>query len=241
MSIQDNLNCLKNLMQLMCCDGAIQPKEKAFLGKVAKELAVSVDDWNALLQEVLRDKIPFYPVSDRTKALAELQILIVMAKVDGPVDEKEIQFVQQFAKSIGVSKTEWKEALNHINVENLFTPFQQATSNGKLVALKDDFEKLDAFQEVAQDNGASVQTIDLKAYLQNDTDSQAIVCFHAAQEKDLTVSRCQLLLAKTGNRLVCILNRFQGHQVKYLHETGLKKCVIEPVYARDIIDIFKAC
>ena len=36
----------------------------------------------------------------------------------------------------------------------------------------------------------------------------------------------------------CILTRFQGHQVKYLLEIALKKCIIEPVYARDISDLF---
>ena len=239
MSTQDNLNCLKNLMQLMCCEGVIQPKEKAFLGKAAKELAVSADDWGALLKEVLHDKIPFYPVSDRTQSIAALQAMVLMAKANGMVDEKEKKFALQFAQSIGVSKTEWKDVLNNIDAQNLFAPFQ--LSGGTLIALTDDFEKLDAFQKVAQDNGATVQTMDLKTWLQTETDSRAIVCFHAAEEKDLTVSRCQLLLKKTPDAVICILNRFQGHQVKYLHEAGLKKCVIEPVYARDITDIFKLC
>ena len=236
MPSQDATNCLKNLMQLMCCDGKIHPKEKAFLGKAAKELAVSVDDWNALLKDVLRDNIPYYQISDRTKAIAALQAMIVMAKADGNVDEKEKQFALQFAKSIGVSRAEWKELLDNIDAENLFAPFQQSV--GIWIVLNDDFVKLDEFRNVAQDNGATVQTMDLKNYLQTETDPQTIICFHAAEEKDLTVSRCELLLNKSENTVVCILNRFQGHQVKYLHEAGLKKCVIEPVYARDISDIF---
>ena len=47
-----------------------------------------------------------------------------------------------------------------------------------------------------------------------------------------------LLLEKCGGKLACILTRFQGHQVKYLLEIGLNKCIIEPVYARDISDLF---
>ena len=236
MTSQDNTNCLKNLMQLMCCDGKIHPKEKVFLSKAAKELAVSVDDWNALLKDVLGDNIPCYQLSDRTKATAALQAMIVMAKADGNVNEKEKQFALRFAKSIGIRRSEWKELLNNVDAENLFAPFQQLAGN--LIALTDDFEKLDEFRNVAQDNGASVQTMNLKTYLQADTDSQTIVCFHAAGEKDLSVSRCELLLNKAPDAVVCILNRFQGHQVKYLHETGLKKCIIEPVYDRDIADIF---
>jgi hypothetical protein len=48
-----------------------------------------------------------------------------------------------------------------------------------------------------------------------------------------------MLLEACGEKLVCILTRFQGHQVKYLHEIGLKKCIIEPVYARDVAELFK--
>jgi hypothetical protein len=55
----------------------------------------------------------------------------------------------------------------------------------------------------------------------------------------MTLTRCRMLLDKCGGSVVCILTRFQGHQVKYLHEIGLKKCIIEPVYARDIADLFR--
>ena len=237
MPTRDAMNCLKNLMQLMCCDGKIHEKEKAFLCKAAAELAVSVDDWNGLLKEVLRDDIPFYPVSDREKAIATLKALMIMAKADGQVDEKQKQFVLKFAKSIGVSRDEWKELLGHIDVEHLFAPFQQPPAS--MVALTDDFEKLEAFLKVARDYGAVVQTTDLKTGLQSGTLSQGIICFHAVEEKDLTVTRSKLLLDKAPDTVVCILTRFQGHQVKYLHEAGLKTCIIEPVYTRDISDILK--
>lgn len=55
MAAQDNLNCLKNLMQLICCDGMIHPKEKAFLCKAAGQLNVPANDWNGLPKEVLSD------------------------------------------------------------------------------------------------------------------------------------------------------------------------------------------
>ena len=126
MSIQDNLNCLKNLMRLMCCDGRIHTKEKAFLGTAAKELAVQVADWNALLKDVLNDTVPFYPMQDRDKAVAALKAMIVMAKADGTVDEKEKQFALQFAKTIGVSKSEWKQIITGIDADNLFTPLPAA-------------------------------------------------------------------------------------------------------------------
>ncbi len=239
MSSTDNLNCLKNLMQLMCCDGDIHKQEKAFLYTAAKELAVKVDDWNALLKEVLKDNQPFYPMENRDKAIAALKAMIVMAKADGKVDEQEKRFALQFAKTIGVSKSEWQQIISDTDTDSLFTPFQQQIG-GPLIAITDDFDKLDAFSQVARDHQALVQTLALKAYLQAAEDHSSPVCFHAAPEKETTITRCELLLNAAADGLVCVLNRYQGHQVKYLHEVGLKKCVIEPIYSRDITEIFAA-
>ncbi|MHC4233234.1 MAG: hypothetical protein ACYTBY_10995 [Planctomycetota bacterium] len=232
----DNLNCIKNLIQLMCCDGTLRTAEKSFLKRAATELGVQVDDWNGLLKDVLRDSVPFYPVQNRDKAVATLKSLIVMSKVDGLVDIKEKTLTVQFAKSIGVSKSEWKEILKDIDLENLFEPFSKTA--GSITVIRDDFDKLDAFLQVAGENGVSTETIGLQELLNTAGDPKDVVCFHAAEDKDVTVTRCQMLLEKCGGKLACILTRFQGHQVKYLLEIGLNKCIIEPVYARDISDLF---
>ncbi|MFZ9011454.1 MAG: hypothetical protein ACO21J_03830 [Anaerohalosphaeraceae bacterium] len=232
----DNLNCIKNLIQLMCCDGRLHTAEKSFLKRAATELGVQVDDWNGLLKEVLRDSVPFYPVQNRDKAVATLKSLIVMSKVDGLVDVKEKTLTVQFAKSIGVSKSEWKEILKDIDLENLFEPFSKTA--GSITVIRNDFDKLDAFLQVAGENGVSTETIGLQELLNTAGDPKDVVCFHAAEDKDVTVTRCQMLLEKCGGKLACILTRFQGHQVKYLLEIGLNKCIIEPVYARDISDLF---
>lgn len=236
MTTQDHLNCLKNLMRLMCCDGRIDKAEKAFLGTAARELAIQVEDWNALLKEVLDDTASFYPIQNRDKAVAALKAMIVMAKADGVVDDQEKRFALQFAKTIGVSKSEWKQVITDIDADSVFAPFQQPT--GKLIAIREDFEKLDAFVKTATENNAMVQSLELPTYLQASDDHTGAVCFHAAEDTDISLGRCELLL-KASERLICVLNRYQGHQVKYLHEAGLKKCVIEPVYACDISEIFK--
>ena len=238
MSATENINCLKNFMQLVCCDGKIHPNEKAFLYTAAKEMAIQVDDWNALLKEVLKDEVPFYPIADRDKAIAALKAMIVLAKADGQVDEREKKMALQFAKSIGVSKNEWKQIVGARDTDDLFEPFGK--SGGHIVAIKDDFEKFDDFLKIAQDHRVKVQRVDLKSHLDSAPTEKAAVCFHAAPEKDTSIARCEVLLKKTGDSgLVCILNRYQGHQVKYLHEVGLRKCVIEPVYSRDIAEILK--
>ena len=43
-----------------------------------------------------------------------------------------------------------------------------------------------------------------------DGSDETIVCFHAAEDKDETVTRCQMLLEKCGGKLVCILTRYHG-------------------------------
>ena len=235
-TVTDNLNCIKNLMQLMCYDGTIHTAEKSFLSRAAAELDVRVDDWNGLLKEVLKDGTPLYPVQNRDKAVATLKSLIVMSKVDGLVDPKEKTLTIQFAKSIGVSKSEWKEILKDIDLENLFEPFSRMA--GSITVIREDFDKLDAFLQVAGENGVSTETIGLQNLLSTTGNPEDIVCFHAAEDKDVTVTRCQMLLEKCGGKLACILTRFQGHQVKYLLEIGLKKCIIEPAYERDISDLF---
>lgn len=233
----DNLNCLKNLIQLMCCDKSIHKREKSFLSRAAKELDVQVEDWNGLLKEVLTNDVPLYPVANRDKAVAILKSMIVMSKADGDIHPSEKQLALQFAKSIGVSKTEWKQILKDIDLETLFEPFTKTT--GHIITIHDDFDKLDAFLQVAEDNGAVTDSVDLQTFLQSAYNDLSVVCFHAAEDKDATVTRCQMLLEMCSDKLVCILTRYQGHQVKYLLEIGLKKCIIEPVYTRDINELLK--
>jgi uncharacterized tellurite resistance protein B-like protein len=235
-TVTDNLNCIKNLMQLMCCDGTIHTAEKSFLSRAAAELDVRVDDWNGLLKDVLKDGTPLYPVQNRDKAVATLKSLIVMSKADGRVDPKEKTHALQFAKSIGVNRSEWKRILKDIDLESLFEPFSRTA--GSIAAIRDDFEKLDAFLQVAAENGASTKTVGLQEFLSTTGNHEDVVCFHAAEDKDVTVTRCQMLLEKCSGKLACILTRFQGHQVKYLLEIGLNKCILEPVYARDISNLF---
>ncbi|MCD6175950.1 MAG: hypothetical protein J7K65_09330 [Planctomycetes bacterium] len=235
-AVMDNLNCIKNLMQLMCCDGTIHAAEKSFLSRAATELGVQVDDWNGLLKEVRKDSVPLYPVQNRNKAVATLKSLIVMSKADGRVNPKEKTLAVQFAKSIGVNKSEWKQILKDIDLENLFQSFSKTA--GTIITIRDDFDKLNDFLQVAAENGASTKTVGLQEFLAAANSGETVVCFHAAEDKDVTVTRCQMLLEKCGGNLVCVLTRFQGHQVKYLLEIGLGKCIIEPAYTRDISDLF---
>lgn len=233
---QDELNCLKNLLQVMCCDGQISSREKQFLKYAADSLKVEVQDWNALLKEVARDNQPVYPLANREKALAALKAMALMAKADKDVDEKEKTVLQTFAKTIGLTKEQWARLLSELDMATVFEPFGK--SLGTMAVLKDDFEKIDAFVKTAAENNVQARTLTLAEYLKQPAAAD-VVCFHASEERDRTVQICKFLLKKASGRPACILTRFQGHQVKYLHEAGLEKCIIEPAYTRDIVELFK--
>ena len=232
---QDKLNWIKNLIQMMCCDRHIDKAEKEFLFRAAKELDIRVDDWNELLKRVLKDERVRYPISDRASAIAALKSLVVVAKADKKVDEREKRYILQFAKSIGISNSELKEIVRDIDVETLFRPVRQ--TSGSITAIREDFDKIDEFLEVARENGKEVEVVTFEQFISPAKSSDNVVCFHAAEEKDLTMDRCRKLLDNTGAGVVPVLTRFQGFQVRYLLEIGVTKCVIEPIYSRDILEI----
>ncbi len=232
---EDRLNWIKNLIQMMCCDRDIDKSEKEFLFKAARQLQVEVDDWNGLLKRVLKDERIRYPIEDEAMAIAALKSLVLMASADNDVKEVEKQYILRFAKMIGVTNSHLKTIVKEIDVKTLFRPFRKMTGN--IAVLKEDFDKIEDFKEVAQQNDKTVSVMTFEEFLA-DSQTEDIVCFHASGDRVSTVQKCGMLLEKSGDKVISILNRYQGHQVKYMLEIGLRKCVIEPVYSRDIDDIF---
>ncbi len=233
---QDKLNYVKNLVWMMCCDGRIDAGEKKFLKHAAGEVGLEVDDWNGLVKGVISDGTGHYPVGNREKAIATLKSLMVMAKADKVVDPKEKEFLAKFAKSIGVSKHEWDHIRKNTHTESLFEAFKK--SLGSIIALRENFERIKDFQAVARDNGLVVLISGFDEFIKSDNESKDVVCFHVPDNRHAAVLKCRQLLEKNDGRIVAILTRYQGHLVKYLHETGLEKCIIEPVYSHDIEKTF---
>lgn len=240
----DKLNYIKNMMWMMCCDGEIADGEKKFLRKAAKEISVDIADWDQLFKEVVAAGPEVYPITNCDKAIATLKSLVVMAKVDKKIDDAEKEYLLKFAKSIGITNDQWKQLRKNIDLEKLFDPFREpavASTNfsGSIVALRDDFDKIDEFTEVAADFGVTPRVADFKEFIAAPADDSQIVCFHAAPDRIETVSRCRQIQKKAGHNTAAILTRYQGHQVQYMLEIGLKKCIIEPVYTSDIIKLLK--
>jgi uncharacterized tellurite resistance protein B-like protein len=151
----DKLNYLKNMIWMMCCDGDIAEREKKFLGRAAKEIGAVVDDWNALMKEVVAGKGELYSISDREKAIATFKSLIVMAKADNKIDDHEKEYLTRFAKSIGLTNQQYKSIGKEIDMSCLLDPFKNAAASkraatGRIIAIKEDFDKIDDFTEVAR-------------------------------------------------------------------------------------------
>ncbi|MCF7955755.1 MAG: hypothetical protein K9M75_08140 [Phycisphaerae bacterium] len=239
----DKLNYIKNMIWMMCCDGDIAEREKKFLSATAKSIGAQIEDWNALMKEVVADKGKLYPISDRTKAIATFKSLVVMAKVDNKLDAAEKDYIRQFAKSLGLTNRQFKTIAKDIDMSTLLDPFkdfvQPVGTGGKFIAIKEDFAKIDDFKDVILENNAEIKITGFEEFLTANQPDSHIVCFHASEDKNISIQRCRHLLEKSGPNTAAILTRYQGHQVKYLHETGLKKCVIEPVYANDIKNLLK--
>lgn len=239
---QDKLNLVKNLIRMMCCDGEISSREKKFLARTAKEVELKVDDWNSLVKQVNSEASALYPIDDKERAVATLKSMIVMAKADKKVDEQEKKFLLQFAKSVGVSNAEWKQINKHIQLTTLFEPFKTDLREGSagVTVLKEDFDKLQEFTETARDNGIKIRNSTFDEFMAGDGTGADMICFHASEDRQATVRKCKALLDKCGQRTVTVLAQFQGYQVQYLLEIGLKKCIIEPVYSNDFEKMFSA-
>ena len=98
---------------------------------------------------------------------------------------------------------------------------------------------IDDFTKVAREKDVHTKISGFDDFLKDAKTDTHIICFHAAENKDESVQTCKHLLGKAGDNTAAILTRFQGHQVKYLREIGLTKCVIEPVYSHDIDTLLK--
>ena len=165
-----------------------------------------------------------------------------MAKADKKVDEQEKKFLVQFAKSIGVSNAEWKQINKHIRVGSLFEAFKTKVRAGAagVTVLKEEFDKLEEFTETARDNGIQIKIATFDEFMAGDGRGADMICFHASEERETTVRKCKALLEKCGEKTVSVLTRFQGHQVQYLLEMGMTRCIIEPVYSHDFEKMFSA-
>jgi uncharacterized tellurite resistance protein B-like protein len=232
---QDKINCLKNLIRMMCCDGRIEECEKKFLFRTAKQLQLDIPDWNVLLREVKQGPQAFDPIHNRSRAIATLKAMIVMAKADRKVDKKEGDLLLQFAKSLDLSNAQWKQILHEIDLKTLYVPFESSTgATGSVLVLRDDFDAIDPLLGLMKELGIRFRLAGFEEVLRDRPPGENRVCFHVSPQREMTLHRARQLLEKAGEKTAAVLTRYQGHQVQYLLELGIRRCIIEPVYARDL-------
>jgi uncharacterized membrane protein YebE (DUF533 family) len=76
-----------------------------------------------------QDSQTVYPLANRQKALAALKAMALMAKADDQVDEKEKTVLQAFAKTLGLTKEQWKQILSELDLATVFEPFGEKSRN----------------------------------------------------------------------------------------------------------------
>jgi uncharacterized tellurite resistance protein B-like protein len=231
---QDKINCLKNLIRMMCCDGRIEEHEKKFLFRTAKQFQLDIPDWNALLREVKQSPQAFEPIQNRPRAIAVLKAMIVMARADRQVDKKEGDLLLQFARSLDLSDSQWKQILREIDLKTLYEPFESSPLTGSILVLKDDFDTIDPLLGLMKEMRIQFRLAGFDEMLRESLAREDKICFHVSPEREITLQRARHLLEKSGEKVAAVLTRYQGHQVQYLLELGIRKCIIEPVYARDL-------
>jgi len=243
--VSDRGDCLRNVIRVMCCDGKIAEAERQFLAKVAHELNAKVRDWPTFIKEVLRDPEPVRPIADPQRALATLEAMVRMARADGAIHRREKRCLAAFAKAIGVSAEQWRRIVQGSREPEgagatLREAFSAEACTSGVYALTDDFEQVGALLDLAAAHDVPVETRTVAAFLADPPRAAQAVCFHAAEETETTLERCRRLLEVAGEKTAAVLTRFQGRQVQYMLEAGLKRCVIEPLYAEDLPRILGA-
>jgi hypothetical protein len=236
---RDKQNCLKNLLTMILIDGEVDRREMDFLKNAAAKLEIAVADWKQLVRLVQEDGTPVYPIEDRTFAVEVLKALMAMARKDDRVEDAEKRLLLVFSKSIGISRAELKEALALSAKDGLFDPPERADTT--FLVITTDFEKIDDFVKTFEGSGVGVKLVEYKDALHGDAlKGLTIVCLHGAIDQETTVKRCSNLLHKNKDLfIVPILGRYQGNYVKYLHEIGIKRCFVEPVFPIDVANILR--
>jgi hypothetical protein len=235
---QQRQHCLNNLALMLLADGEVSPQEMDFLQKAAGVLGVESDDWPGYLRSMEKDETTVYPIEDRSFARKVLSAMAEMARRDGKYDAAEQQLLHLFVKACALSTEEVADILPPAPGQS---PQPDGGAQQRMLVVTTDFEAVDTLVTVLERCGVVVATREYQEVLHGHAlGDHTIVCLHGAVEKDTTIKRCDNLLhSYPGLTVVPILGRYQGHQVKYLHEIGIPRCIVEPVFPADVTHILE--
>ncbi len=236
MEADDRRNCNRNLIAVAGADGRLESGEKDFFLKVSEKLNISSRELPILFQEVQRDGILFYPIQSREFAAKTLKMMLAMARVDGSLDVSEKRIITAFSKAIEQDRESLASHVAESGEERSpETPVEtSAFSSIAICVITDHFEKLDEFIEALQP--MDVVQASYLDFLRDPTGD--VVFMHATEKRKATVGRLEKMQASCSMPIVPVMNRFQGAQIKYAHELGLSRCMIEPMLKTEVVPLF---
>lgn len=233
MDAEDGRNCIKNLIAVAAADRKLDSGEKEFFLNVFKKLEIPSGELPILFREVRGDGLPFYPVKSREAAIKTLKMMLTMARADGSFDVSEKKIIHAFAKAIGFDREalagKVAESGEESSSETPETPTDFSWLNIRVIT--DHFEKLEEFMGSLESmNASGASFLDFLREPSGD-----IVFMHAVERRKATVTRLEKIQKICSARIVPIMTRFQGDQIKYVHDLGIPRCMIEPVLKNEVI------
>ncbi len=118
--MQEKLSLLTELIKLADADNSSREEEYLFMQWVAGSLGVSSADFNKLFDEY----VEFTPPKLEVDRIVQFQRMVILANVDGEVDENEIQKIRELGMRM---------ALNELAVDQVLAEMKEA-ENGILPA-----------------------------------------------------------------------------------------------------------
>jgi len=100
---RQNRGHFANIVKIAKADQKVTPEEEAFLFKMAKNLNLSIESFNRILNNP--EKFPINPPGNSEERSTRLHGLAKMVLADGDVAEEEIKLMQKIAIGLGFSSS----------------------------------------------------------------------------------------------------------------------------------------
>lgn len=227
--------CLMNLWLIAFCDGEYHPNEQKWIQAFIQEADIDSQDAEKWYQELEQGGLDWYPIDDRGDARDLLKVAVGVIGADGRLDQRERTALFQLGKALGFSTDEVAEVLSISWGRNVMLDvFPTRTippPPGAFVIVTDDFEDISQFK--AATRGVEFES---RAYedLRRQTGAPAAVVLHAADDRDVSLTRLERLAEKLpGAKLYFVVRRHQANQVSYALESGAVRCLVEPIFKNE--------
>lgn len=105
--IDEKKSILSDLVQLAKSDDNVRESEFQFLFSLAKQIGINREDFKQIFEE----HINFNPPKLEVDRIVQFQRLILMMNVDGEIEQKELEYIQNIGLRMGLNPTATNEIL----------------------------------------------------------------------------------------------------------------------------------